>query len=145
MLLFEYDLDILDTRNLELVFFPVLLHNAVLFFKRCLADVVEKGQSVFLKYSVQRQISTAFLRTGFVDMRTYQRLRRKRTICYKVREIFTILFVKFFAAFVNISSKRSTIRMYSGHVVWDCSCSPWIRVDTKFSWTVIRRWTLLFH
>ena len=45
MLLFEYDLDILDTRNLELVFFPVLLHNAVLFFKRCLADVVEKGQS----------------------------------------------------------------------------------------------------
>lgn len=117
MLLFEYDLDILDTRNLELVFFPVLLHNAVLFFKRCLADVVEKGQSVFLKYSVQRQISTAFLRTGFVDMRTYQRLRRKRTIFYKVREIFTILFVKFFAAFVNISSKRSTIRMYSGHVV----------------------------
>lgn len=45
MLLFEYDLDILDTRNLGLVFFPVLLHNAVLFFKRCLADVVEKGQS----------------------------------------------------------------------------------------------------
>ena len=26
-------------------FFPVLLHNLVLFLKRCMADVVEEGQS----------------------------------------------------------------------------------------------------
>ena len=45
VLLFESDLGTLDTSNLELVFFPVLRHNRVLFLKRCMADVVEKGQS----------------------------------------------------------------------------------------------------
>ena len=46
ILLFESaDLGTLDTSNLELVFFPVLRHNHVLFLKRCIADVVEKGQS----------------------------------------------------------------------------------------------------
>ena len=45
ILLFESYLGTLDTSNLELVFFPVLRHNHVLFLKRCMADVVENGQS----------------------------------------------------------------------------------------------------
>ena len=45
ILLFESDLRTLDTSNVELFFFPVLLQNHVIFLKRCMADVVEKGQN----------------------------------------------------------------------------------------------------
>ena len=78
---------------------------------------------VFGKYPVQRQIHTSFLRTGFGDMRTYWRLRSKRTIFDKVREISILLFVTFFTVFVNLSPKGGIIRTHGGHVVWNCS--PW--------------------
>ena len=78
---------------------------------------------VFGKYTVQRKIHTSFLRTGFGDMRIYWRLRGKRTIFDKVREISILLFVKFLTAFVNLSPKGGIIRMRRGHVVWNCS--PW--------------------
>ena len=73
---------------------------------------------VFGKYTVQRQIHTSFLRTGFGDIRTYGRLRSKRTIFDKVREISILLFVKFFTAFVNLSPKKCyTSHAQRGHVV----------------------------
>ena len=46
ILLFESDLGTSDTSNLELFFtVPLHCHVTVLFLKRCMADVVEKGQS----------------------------------------------------------------------------------------------------
>ena len=45
ILFFESGLRTLDTSNVELCLFPVLLLNNAIFLKSCMADVVEKGQS----------------------------------------------------------------------------------------------------
>ena len=106
ILFFESGLRTLDTSNVELCFFPVLLLNNAIFLKSCMADVVEKGQSsngvgkflfaVYLENTLFKdKFLHPFFRTDWIgNMPTYGRLRSKLTISI-------LLLVKFFRVFLS--------------------------------------------
>ena len=56
------------------------------------------------------------LRNGCGDMRTYWRLRSKRTIFNKVREISILSFVNLYTPFVNLSKKN----WHNSYARWPC-------------------------
>ena len=116
----------LDTSILGLVFFSCSALAPCTILEKMYGGCCRKTTKLQWCWEVAIRCVFGLFKDKFIhpfwelDMGRNWRLRSKRTIFDKVREILILVFVNFYAAFVSLSPKSGTIRMRGGHVVWNC-------------------------